>query len=385
MNTVKDINIVEIVPGVVELSAGFLGQTVYFRLPEEHFFREAVGDALLLAVLAPAMRTGSAIRIPAQYPVSRVLIEHLDGIQDIWQSWNGSLNKVSLDAFDYYPAPVSDGTALFYAGGVDSTYSLLSHEREIMTLISAVGFDFNLPRNVAEQVRQKNMRFAQKMGKQFIHVETNISRFVFNLGISRTFVFGAALACMGVLTGQKRCLVASSHSAANLKPEGSHPVLDHLFSNGITEFVHDATVSRLRKTLTIAQNPEFLANLHVCWDQAGENCGRCSKCVRTMMALKLAGVQGPFHGELSVKLLKEMAAVTDYEYVVELVVGAHQAGDSEAVRAMKKGLRHHDFRDAVGSLDRAFFGGRVKRYLRNRSSEPEDLVLVELRPDINLK
>ena len=384
MIEIEDISVVEIDSERVEVSARCLEHVLYFRLPQSRLCHQAIGDALVLAVLAPAMRAGSTIRLPEPYQVSSRLVSQLDAIQDIWRSWNPSLKKVALEAGRYEPKPPADGIGLFHAGGVDSSYSLIKHRDDVQILISAFGYDFNLSDEDMHRIQRKNRNFAEQLGKEFIQFETNFARFVFESGVSRTFVFGAGLACMGMLTGLKRCFIASSHSAANLKPEGSHPVLDHHFSNGITEFVHDEIVGRLHKTLTIARHPEFLGNLHVCWDQAGENCGVCSKCVRTMMGLRLAGVEGPFPGVLTPKLLQDMASCTEYEYVVELVVAAHAAGDRQSVRSMKKGLRRHDLREAVRYVDMALFGGRIQAWRRHRSPEPDDLVLVDLRPDVAL-
>ncbi len=381
---ISDVRITEIDSERVEVSARCMEHVLYFRLPQSRFRREAIGDALVLAVLAPAMRAGSAIRGSDEFPVSAQLFSQLDVIQDIWKSWNCSLTKVKVEVALYEPKPAVDGVALFYAGGVDSTYSLISHLDDVGILIAAFGFDFNLPTDIMQQIQRKNQNFAQRLGKEFIQFETNFSRFVFELGVSRTFVFGAALASMGVLTGVKRCYIASSHSSANLKPEGSHPILDHHFSNGITEFVHDETVSRLHKTATIASHPEFLENLHVCWEDAERNCGTCSKCVRTMMAVRLTGNLGPFPHEPNPKLLREMASCTDYEYVVELVMAAHAAGDHQSVKAMKQGIRRHDLREAARYLDRALFGGRIHALRRHRDATPDDVVFVDLRPDIAL-
>jgi hypothetical protein len=231
---------------------------------------------------------------------------------------------------------------------------------------------------------ERNARFAKHLGKELIPVETNHSRFVFNLGVSRTFIFGATLAAIGLLLGLRRCYIASSHSAANAMPQGSHPALDHRFSNGATEVVHDdISVTRLEKTWAIAERPDFLDNLRVCWEFPNDNCGACPKCVRTMTALRLCGVEGPFPPMGDVRRIRDMAEHSEVEYVVSMLIAAHARGDAEVERELRKGLRRHDFNEALRYLDQAFTGGRLLRLRRSRGAEA-GLVKVNFRPDLDI-
>ncbi len=193
------------------------------------------------------------------------------------------------------------------------------------------------------------------------------------------------MASIALLLGLRRCYIASSHSAANALPEGSHPVLDHRFSNGVTEIIHDdASVTRLEKTRVVAERPDILANLRVCWEDPNENCGACAKCLRTMTALRLCGVSGPFPPLDDLRRIRGMAAHSEVEYAVGMLTAAHEKGDVEVERELKKGLRIQDWNNALRYLDRALFRGRLRR-LRRRYRDPEsELVKVELRPDLDL-
>lgn len=332
------------------------------------------------------MRAGSPIRLPDEVPVSSQLASNLDGIQRIWTSWNAGLKKVRLEASIYEPTPASDGVGLFYAGGVDSSYSLISHLDEVDVLVIAFGFDFMMSEDETGKSIERNGRFAQRLGKELAPVETNHSRFVFDLGVSRTFVFGATLACIGLLLGLRRCFIGSSHSAANMRPEGSHPVLDYRFSNGVTEIIHDdVSVSRLEKTWAVAMRPDFLDNLRVCWEVPNDNCGACPKCLRTMTALRLRGVGGPFPPLDDIRRIRTMAAHTEVEYVVSMLMAAHVNGDREITRELKKGLRRQDWKEALRYFDQAFLGGRLRRLRRRFVDAEANLVKVDLRPDLDIR
>ena len=75
----------------------------------------------------------------------------------------------------------------------------------------------------------------------------------------------------------------------------SHPALDPLWSTEAVEVVHDgAETRRVDKVAALAASPLALRYLRVCWENRGGayNCGRCGKCMRTMVDLDLAGALG---------------------------------------------------------------------------------------------
>jgi hypothetical protein len=354
------------------------------RLPSSRFNRRALGDALVLSALVPAMREGGTLRLPPDVPVSSRLVAALPAIQRICCHWNARLQEVALDAAACEAEPAGTGTALFYAGGVDSSYSLIEHEAEVDALVVVFGFDMHMDDDEMARSRARNTAFARSLGKEILFVESNHRVFMRDLGVSRTFVYGAMLASIALLMGFRRCHIASSHSVGHLRPEGSHPMLDPLYSNGTTTIVHDdVTVSRLQKTRAIAGRPEILGNLRVCWDQPDENCGACLKCLRTMAALRLCGATGPFPSLADLASVRRMASHTELDYVVEMAVAAHRQDDRELLRELRRGLRRHDFREALRHLAYAVTGRKIRRPARGR--DPLGLVKFDLRPDLDLR
>jgi hypothetical protein len=87
-------------------------------------------------------------------------------------------------------------------------------------------------------------------------------------------------------------IVPASYHVNELFPWGSHPQLDPLWSSSAVTFEHhghDAT--RPEKVASIAGNDAAMAHLRVCWENPGNayNCGRCEKCLRTMINLHAVG------------------------------------------------------------------------------------------------
>jgi hypothetical protein len=87
-------------------------------------------------------------------------------------------------------------------------------------------------------------------------------------------------------------LLASSVPIGEANLFGSHPTLDQLWSTERTAIVHDgADARRVDKVRLLADHREALSNLKVCFAaDTARNCGRCDKCLITMMELHIAGV-----------------------------------------------------------------------------------------------
>ena len=107
---------------------------------------------------------------------------------------------------------------------------------------------------------------------------------------------GAALASVALAVGGlfRRIHIAASTTYDQLYPLGTHPVLDPLWSTEGLSFVHDGCeADRIAKTRLAAQSPLALDTLRVCPGHTPEyNCGRCIKCLPTMLDLLQAGALG---------------------------------------------------------------------------------------------
>jgi hypothetical protein len=277
-------------------------------------FRGAVPDpsasAFVPAVLLPAMLQRRPLVFES--PVSPRLLSALPTIQDIYATWVPALQRVPVRA------PRGDGHALtsaepgpdsasFFTGGLDSLYTYLTHRDQIRSLVFVPDFAAAMSPERRAHVTKWLREAAAEFGVRLIEVETNHERLLedwLEIGLrgqpSPTLkkfelAHGAALAAVAHLLPASigRVFVAASFTYNNLEPLGSHPVLDPLWSTEARSIVHDGcAATRVDKARVVATSEIALRMLQVCHNGGtGEfrNCGRCDKCLRTMVNLRVVG------------------------------------------------------------------------------------------------
>lgn len=286
---------------------------LFFDFPGEYasFVRDSA-DAFVPALLVPSLEQGEDLEIAP--PISERLLRRLPRIQDVLVSWYApALRRISVAASPRREPERDLGTGVgaLFSSGVDSFYSLMKSERggtpevppvtHLLYLRSLEGsvtrqeaYEAPLDRSIGtDESRQHVEAVAQALGKRVIAGASNL-RAHFSLNYE-TYYFGSALAAAGLaLSGGLRwLLLPSSRSYAELVPCGSHPLLDELWSTERLELVHDGGEARRVDKIErlVAGEPLALEHLRVCLENEGRafNCGKCRKCVRTMMALDLLG------------------------------------------------------------------------------------------------
>jgi hypothetical protein len=269
------------------------------------------------ALLWPAMKLGEDLVIRGS--ISTRLHTGMKEIIHIVSRWNIGLHPIDVIADELVPDQATPGiTGAFFSGGVDSFYTYLRHkndEHPITHLILAKGYDID-PHNprlwdaTAQSIRQ----VAEHERISLIEIESNV-RSLTDPILSWTFTHGGCLAAaaMCLRGGIARMYIASSADAAHQALRGSHLATDHLWSTETLSFVHDGwEASRLNKIdEQIARSPLALKYLRVCYmNQRGPyNCGKCEKCLRTMVGLYAAGVLDraeTFPSEIDPSLLESL-------------------------------------------------------------------------------
>lgn len=267
---------------------------MWFRGPREVLVPRGA-DAFVITCLPTAMKLGLAMRVEA--PTSPRLLAVLDDVQDILCKWHPDFRRVRVESQpgQDVAGPPGDGTAAFFSGGVDSFYTALKHRDALVALLLVHGFDMPLENaDLRARVSAAMGRAAEALGKPLVEVETNSRPFTDRHVRWDLHQFGPALAgvaacCSGLA---RRVLIASAESFAHLDPNGSHVLLDPLWSTEYMTILHDgAEASRVEKVEAISGFPPALNLLRVCWENPDNayNCGRCEKCVRTMANLAAAG------------------------------------------------------------------------------------------------
>jgi hypothetical protein len=206
------------------------------------------------------------------------------------------------------------GTACFFTAGADSLHSAITNLDRLDALIHVRGFA-TTPEDtpLGEMVHGRVREAARLLGLPLLEIATDLKDFSDRCDVSWEEYHGSALATIALLLAPhfSRVLIPATNSYADLVPLGSHPLLDPLWSTERVEIVHDgADASRIEKLHTAAGHPAGRAHLQVCWEHANQryNCGICEKCIRTGVAVRLAGLDGAFP-DLPAPTIRQVARV----------------------------------------------------------------------------
>ena len=305
----------------------------------------AGGEALLCFGLLPALELGCRLRIDA--PVDSGLLASVADVQQLVAGWTPGCRPVEIIATGQgVAAPRGIGAGLFFSGGVDSAYSLVTRRPELDGLVTIVGCDVELDdRTKAGRLVGIAGRAAAATGLESVVIETDLPRRMHRY-LGWIEYHGSALAGIRHLFRERFCrmFVAASCEAETAWecPWGSHPGLDPRLGTAAASIEIDGMVPRIDKIRRLLAEPRLLADLRVCY-HGGDNCGTCSKCVFTRHAL----------------------AVLDAEHAGfpggSIPLGPFSAGDTgdraelRALRAAAVAAGGHE--SLVSALDRAMAAG----------------------------
>jgi hypothetical protein len=316
------------------------------------------------------MALGEALVVEGR--VSARLLERVESISAIYQAWGRGLAPAAVVAEPVEaPQPVP-GTevGLSFTAGVDSFYTLLKDMSRnpsphgISRLLFIAGFDMECGDTRRRRaVEASVVRVADKTGKRPVLAATNL-RALTGRWVDWELHHGAAIASTALALGGllRKCVIASSWSYRDLRPWGSHPLLDPLWSTEQVEFFHDGCeVVRNEKVTSISSSALALSALRVCWENRNEhyNCGECGKCISTMAMLRAAGVRDmpTFPRPFSLDLLRALdmrppARIVEFTNLLDTLerTGADPQLAASVGRALRRGrLRGalHDLGDTV--------------------------------------
>ncbi|HUG36072.1 MAG TPA: hypothetical protein VML54_03925, partial [Candidatus Limnocylindrales bacterium] len=160
-----------------------------------------------------------------------------------------------------------------------------------------------------------------------------------------------------------RVLLAGGLDVGRLMPAGGHPMLDPYFGSAGLQVVHDgAHLSRVEKMRLVADWDVAIQNVRVCWAgiQTGGpfNCGRCHKCLLTMMGLVALSrldraLSFPVR-EVTPAMLGDLRLDNPYlpTFYRELIAPLEAVGRRDLTRVIEAKIREHD-RAAMSADDGA--------------------------------
>jgi len=367
----------------VEVSATVDGFRLWYRLPNSYPVSQA-GDPFLAAALLPAMLRGEKIEIDPSLPVSPKLLENVFLLQEIHHCWNPVFKVVPISATTLPAEPLNVGTFTFFSGGVDSMYTFLKRKEELSHAVFIQGFDFFLDSGTYQTAIKRNASFLREFDNTLIPVETNHYPFGYRYNLSRNLTQGSALASVALLLGFPRIYVPAAYSYSQLIPLGSHPLTDPLYSNEYVEIIHDgAEARRVDKVIKIAECKSALVNLRACLDEMNVNCGKCSKCLRTMIPLNLLrATAAQFPPLPPLKVIRKMKIANDIEKIFfqENIDLAMQSEDEKLRDALCACMKRYERRKLVVEFDRVLLGGLIKRAYRRIVKESSNGHRIDTTP-----
>ncbi len=213
----------------------------------------------------------------------------------------------------------STDTGLLFTGGVDSTCSYVRHREEEPTLISIRGWTVTTDSSDDEtwdRLRSRVSAFADERGLETAFVESNALSMLDHpmlLAHFKRYVDGGWYSSVGhglgllglcaplaAARGLSELYVAATHWEGVDLEWGSRPDIDDRVRWTGTRSHHDAyELTRQERIDRIAdyvrtEAPEL--PLQTCNVRIEDNCGRCEKCYRTAVGLRLSGLDPTDHG-----------------------------------------------------------------------------------------
>lgn len=203
-------------------------------------------------------------------------------------------------------------TAQFLSGGVDSLSALYwnasqyqkGDPRRVSVAFFVHGLDVGDPNkpdrlDVWDLGNLKLSSLCRELDVELVAVKVNLRNLAMSWRLYGGWQHASLLAAIAHAASARihRCIIAPDYSIEYIPhPHGSHPWLNSYFGADFLEITTGdmEQFSRLEKVRFLSTQPGVLDALRVCWDAAAIpqghlNCGRCLKCVRTMLAFMVCG------------------------------------------------------------------------------------------------
>ncbi len=334
---------------------------IWFRGPQGCFGDAPLGDVYFAAFWIPAMFLQEEFELDGE--VSKELLnaayEKLEPILLRW--FPDTLVAAPVRGMRVVdgPTPPSAGHGCMYSAGLDSSYSVARNFDSLTHLIFVHGFDIPWDQTAAAEKVLENLREgAVALKKELIVLQTNLVEPIRDLTMrshalghgrpdfSSGIYFGTMLVTFGLclrgLLGQ--LIIPSSWSYEYTVPRGSHPLIEPNWSTPtINVRLDGCEADRVEKaTYLVEHRPEMLSQIRVCFEpnEGGRpNCGKCLKCLKTMMEIRMGGASEAAYSNFDVPLDLELARRTSFGGETGLISDAlrqaRRLGDREVTRTLE--------------------------------------------------
>ena len=364
---------------------------IYFEAADE--FADAIGyspEAFVAAALPPALWDGEK-RLRVEGELCPEFLDNVAVVTQVFQNWFPEISQnMVVEAKRRTSAQTSLGrSAFFFTGGVDSLAALranrlnfpLDHPGSVKDGIIVFNLEVVDPQ-AFEYALTALRRIAEDAGVTLVPVATNVRLLKEDWRFWWTAHMGPALAAMAHSLGRRigSAIIGSDYNVPNLRPHGSHLLVDPYFSSFDMKIRYDGTaLSRVDKLRLLADWPAGLDNLRVCNKQElyqpdRLNCGECEKCVRTMLGLIAVGALNrtsafPQH-DLSAELAASKVSVwaTVFPFYEELIQPLADCGRNDLSRVVERAVAvargEVGLRGRLNKFDRLHLNGGLRALKR---------------------
>lgn len=277
---------------------------------------QVCAEPFVLAAFTRAFDAGER-RLQCDMPVAAGLLDGMRSAISVLKFWHaekfGCLPVPQLDIesrrearFDNYKRK----STAFYSGGVDATHLLMANSDQydsnsvgcISHVLMVHGLDIgksekNKQQSVFDAFVRNSEPFLQSRKVDAIPLTTNLRhldprlRYFLELGIGFDLaacaaVFAHEFSHVAIATAGERLSLAVQN------PASAHPIIHHLLASMEQSIITPhVEVSRLERVRRICSDDTAMSSLRVCFHSSDEalNCGHCEKCLRTMVAIEVAG------------------------------------------------------------------------------------------------
>jgi len=355
----------------VELETRDARETIFFSVPSEQAnWIRPEPNAFMVGTAMAAMWNGES-RMEIEGGVDPQFSSRLTMAMRLMTHWHKSpLHPVQILA----PAAVrplpdisKSTTALFLSGGVDSLAALywntnqyrMGDPRRVGVAFFVYGLDVGDPNKVDrpdvwELGNRKLTVLCQELGVELVPVKVNLRHLAKNWHFYSEWQFASLLASIAHAASSRihRCIIAPDNTLEDTQhPHGSHPWLNGYFGADFLDIITGdmEQFSRLEKIRILSKWPGTLDAIRVCWfpgsiPEGHLNCGRCAKCVRTMLEFMVCGQLSrttafPLNN-VTPQMLKttHIRSHVELEYFLELVAPLEAMGRQDLAAIIKRKL-----------------------------------------------
>lgn len=246
--------------------------------------------------------------------LDKTFVESLNKLKPIFKKWHPTFSfETRIKVEEIVSNKFSNsGYALLFSGGLDSTVSYIRNREKKPCLIFIRGMDIQTKYpDLWHTVKRHVLEFAKKENVKVSFVKSNIRELFFEgllsveFGRSWWVRVSHGLVLIGLCAPLSKenfgtLLIASTRGPQKPRevryPLGSSPVIDERISWADVRVIHDCynlnRQQKIRHVLKPFVETQYHPTLVVCTEPLRQdiNCGKCHKCLNTMVGLILEGI-----------------------------------------------------------------------------------------------